>query len=301
MNKKQNNQSRSSGQSYVVDLETELLAFMLKQRASSSRKSVKAMLSRGQFQVDGEVVTQFNHPLKVGQVVSIGQGQSTKADQFRFNGLEVIYEDTDIIVIDKASGILSVAGLNQAENTVYRQLTDYVKTSNHHHRVFVVHRIDRDTSGVMVFAKNDKTKKQLQENWHEIVQERIYTTVVEGVVKPNSGSVESWLTAKDSMKVHSSPYDNGGKYAKTHYKVLKNNRNFSLLEVELETGRKNQIRVHMSDINHPVVGDKKYGAKSNPLKRLALHATTLAFNHPTSGELVSFSSKVPASFNKLVR
>lgn len=297
-----NKHHQQKGQmTYTVEESAELLAFMLEQRSGSSRKSVKSMLTRGQFQVDGEVVTQYNYPLQAGQVVTIGQPSTVKANPFRFNGLEILFEDKDLIVVDKAAGILSVAGKNPSENTVYRQLTDYVKSVNHHHRIFVVHRLDRDTSGVMVYAKNEQTKNQLQENWQEIVKERTYTTVVEGVVRQDKGTIKSWLTAKDSMRVHSSSYDNGGKYAVTHYKKIKNNRRFSLLEVELETGRKNQIRVHMSEIKHPVVGDKKYGAQSNPLRRLALHATTLAFIHPTSQELVRFTSPVPSAFTKIVR
>lgn len=287
--------------SYKVDQEAELLAFMLEQRSDSSRKSVKNMLTRGQFLVDGQVETQYNYLLHPGQVVSIGQASAVKQAAFRFNGFEILFEDQDIIVVDKAAGMLSVAGKNQAENTVYRQLMDYVKSANHHHRVFVVHRLDRDTSGVMVYAKREQVKNQLQNNWHDVVKQRMYTTVVEGVVRQDKGTIKSWLTAKDSMRVHSSPYDNGGKHAVTHYKKVRNNRHFSLLEVELETGRKNQIRVHMSDIHHPVVGDKKYGAQTNPIRRLALHATTLAFIHPITQELVRFTSPLPAAFTKLVR
>ncbi|XJS10718.1 RluA family pseudouridine synthase [Aerococcaceae bacterium WGS1372] len=296
---KHNQQKRQL--TYTVEEPAELLAFMLEQRSGSSRKSVKSMLTRGQFQVNGEVVTQYNYLLQPGQVVSIGQSLPVKAAAFRFNGLEILFEDQDIIVIDKAAGLLSVAGKNLGENTAYRQLNDYVKSTNHHYRIFVVHRLDRDTSGVMVYAKNEHTKNQLQENWQDVVKERTYTTVVEGIVRQDKGTIKSWLTVKDSMRVHSSPYDNGGKYAVTHYKKIKNNRRFSLLEVELETGRKNQIRVHMSEIKHPVLGDKKYGAKSNLLRRLALHATTLAFIHPTSQELVRFTSPVPPAFFKTVR
>jgi 23S rRNA pseudouridine1911/1915/1917 synthase len=165
----------------------------------------------------------------------------------------------------------------------------------------VVHRLDKDTSGIMLFAKNEKMKATLQENWKEIVTERMYTALVEGNVKKQSGTITSWLTESKTFKMYSSSFDNGGKQAITHYKKIRGNKNYSLLEVMLETGRKNQIRVHMEEIGHPIVGDKKYGAHGNPLKRVGLHATTLVFKHPVTGKQMKFTSKVPKKFNKLLK
>lgn len=153
----------------------------------------------------------------------------------------------------------------------------------------------------MIYAKTEEVKEKLQENWHTIVKERIYTALVEGVVRKPQGKIESWLTESKTMKVYSNDYDNGGKHAITHFKKKQNSANYSLLEVELETGRKNQIRVHMEDIGHPVAGDKKYSARTNPLKRLGLHATTIAFTHPSTGKVVRFTSQAPKSFLKLSR
>ena len=194
-----------------------------------------------------------------------------------------------------------MAGKNPSELTAYRQLTDYVKEIHPRQRLFIVHRLDRDTSGVMVFAKTEAAKEALQKNWHSDVKERKYTAMVEGVVNERPGTVSSWLTEGKTLKVYSSPFDNGGKHAITHYKKLQGNRHFSLLEVQLETGRKNQIRVHMQELGHSVVGDKKYGARQNPLKRLGLHATTLVFKHPISQEVLRFNAPVPAAFLKQTR
>ena len=153
----------------------------------------------------------------------------------------------------------------------------------------------------MIYAKTEEVKEKLQENWHSIVKERTYTALVEGVVRKPKGRIESWLTESETMKVYSNDYDNGGKHAITHYIKKQNSANYTLLEVELETGRKNQIRVHMEDIGHPVAGDKKYGARTNPLKRLGLHATTIAFEHPRTGKVVKFSSPAPKGFLKVSR
>ena len=285
---------------YTAEEATELLKFMINQLAPKSRNNVKSMLARGQFFVDGKAVTQFNHPLKKGQKVGVLSNEGAKKTA-ALEGVKILHEDDDLIVIDKEAGILSVAGRDHAEDTAYRQVTKYVQEGNCRNRIFVVHRLDRDTSGVMIYAKTEEAKEKLQENWHTIVKERIYTALVEGVVRKPHGKIESWLTESKTMKVYSSRYDNGGKHAITHFKKKQNSANYSLLEVELETGRKNQIRVHMEEIGHPVAGDKKYGAKTNPLKRLGLHATTIAFEHPRTGKVVKFSSPAPKGFLKVSR
>lgn len=280
---------------YKVTAATTLLPFLLDVHANLGRNAVKAILTRGQVAVDGKKVTQHNHPLAVGQTVSV-MSNKTAMKKVALKGIHILHEDDAIIVIHKDSGVLSMGDRNQAEMTAYRQLTQYVRETNKNNRIFIVHRLDRDTSGVMVYAKTEEIKEALQKDWHDIVKERIYTALVEGEVKDSAGTIKSWLTESKAMKVHSYNYDNGGKYAVTHWKKIRGNKEFSLLEVELETGRKNQIRVHMESIGHPVAGDKKYGAKRNPLKRLGLHASTLAFIHPNTGKLVRYTSKVPKEF-----
>lgn len=280
---------------YPVTEPSELLPFLLQILSKQSRNSVKSILTRGQVTVDGKVLTKHNHPLEPGQTVGILANKEA-LKKTSLSGLKILFEDEAIIVINKDASLLSMATDDPKEPTAYRQLSQYVKEDNKANRIFVVHRLDRDTSGVMLFAKSEELKEKLQNNWKEIVKERIYTALVEGEIKKDAGTISSWLTESKAMKVHSSPKDNGGQHAVTHYRKIRANKEYSLLEVELETGRKNQIRVHMESLGHPVAGDKKYGARTNPMKRLGLHATTLAFIHPATGELVRFSAPVPKAF-----
>ncbi|UUV99801.1 RluA family pseudouridine synthase [Vagococcus luciliae] len=281
---------------FTVEQDDELLPFLLT-HINKSRNAVKSILTRGQVEVNNTPTTKHNYKLTSGDVVSIQSNESLMKEKALI-GLTVVYEDDDIIVIDKEEGLLSVATDKGNEPTAHNQLMGYVKRDHPKNRVFIVHRLDKDTSGIMLFAKKESVKRALQDSWKESVKERIYTALVEGKVKKENGTITSWLTESKTFKVYSSPHDNGGKKAITHYKVTRQNNDYSLLEVSLETGRKNQIRVHMQSIGHPIVGDKKYGATSNPLKRLGLHATTLVFNHPTTGKKMVFKSKIPRSFIK---
>ncbi|MCA9766670.1 MAG: RluA family pseudouridine synthase [Carnobacterium sp.] len=281
---------------YTVKEPIEMLEFLIEEKVKNSRNSIKSVLTRGQVWVDGKNIKQHNYPLSPGQKVSIVSNKEAIKEK-ALVGVSILFEDKDIIVINKEAGMLSMASKNEHDLTAYRQVTTYVKEDNKKNRVFVVHRLDRDTSGVMLFAKSEEVKLALQENWSDIVKERIYTALVEGVITKDEGTIDSWLTENKAMHVFSSPFDNGGKRAITHYKKIKANDAFTLVEIQLETGRKNQIRVHMEEIGHPVVGDKKYGSTVSPLKRLGLHATTLALIHPTTGELVRFKAKVPKVFS----
>lgn len=236
--------------------------------------------------------------------------------------IRIVYEDQWIIVIEKPSGLLTISAGREGEDTAYSILTDYVRESKpmgrradnrrsrrdkysdghsrmERPRIFIVHRIDRNTSGLLVFAKDRQTKDALQENWSETVTARRYVAVVEGCPRNSEGTVTSWLTEDPrTLKMYSSQKANGGQKAVTHYKVLEelNETGYSLVEFELETGRKNQIRVHCADMGCPVAGDGKYGAASNPIGRLALHARTLEFIHPCTGKLMSFTTPIPRSF-----
>jgi 23S rRNA pseudouridine1911/1915/1917 synthase len=211
--------------------------------------------------------------------------------------LNIIHEDNDIIVIDKPAGMLSVSTDRHSDNTAYRLVNDYLR--NKRTRVWIVHRLDRDTSGVMLFAKSEKVKLMLQDNWDSMAVERRYVAVVEGRVKTPERRITSWLKQTKSLLVYSSGRDGDGKIAITDYRTLKTSEAYSLLELTLETGRKNQIRVHMKDIGHSVAGDRKYGALSDPLKRLALHASVLTILHPTSRREMRLESAVPDSFARL--
>ena len=280
---------------YIVQEEMELLPFLLKMLTKSSRNSVKSILTRGQVTVDGQMIKQHNYSLAKGQKVSILKNQAAMK-QNQLTGVKILHEDDDIIVVNKEAGILTMASKNEKDLTVYRQLTDYVKETDPRNRIFIVHRLDKDTSGVLLFAKNEEVKEALQSNWHTVVKERMYMALVEGIVGKKEGTITSWLKESKTFKVYSSPTDNGGQHAVTHYKKVQSSKQFTLLEVHLETGRKNQIRVHMESIGHPVVGDKKYGSTINPIKRLGLHAAQLALLHPRTGKLVSYEAGVPRSF-----
>ena len=287
--------NKNHPKTYEVKQPGELLAFLIEHMPHLSRNAVKSILSRGEVALDGRAVTAYNTPLQPGQAVAIlPKGQL--AAKAALVGLSILYEDNDILVIAKEAGLLSIASAKETEATAYHQLSEHVRRDNPRSRIFIVHRLDRDTSGVMMFAKSEKIQQELQNTWQDRVSERTYIALVEGQVKRSEGVIESWLKESKALKMYSSRYPNDGQHAITHYKLLQAGRDYSLLEAELETGRKNQIRVHMQDLGHPVAGDKKYGAKSNPIGRLGLHAKTLAFQHPATGEQMRFEAPTPKLF-----
>ena len=212
----------------------------------------------------------------------------------------ILYEDRDILLVDKPPGLLTIATDDEKTRTAYYMLTDYVRKgcAKSKNRIFIVHRLDRDASGILIFAKSAQAKQALQEQWHEAT--KIYLAVVHGHFDKPSGTISSHLTENKEYRVYSTSDKNVGKLSRTAYKVLKKSRALSLLEVDLLTGRKHQIRVHLADSGHPIVGDKKYGEAKSPHKRLALHAFSIAFNHPYSGKPCCFETGVPAYFRKLI-
>lgn len=272
----------------------ELLPFLIAQLPGKSRNSIKALLTHRQITINLKIVTQYNHPLEPGQEVLVNF-TPVKEDN-RFFGLRIVFEDPYLIVIEKKSGLLSIGTDKEREKTAYTILSDQVKKENPRNKIFVVHRLDRETSGLMMYAKSMDIQKKLQESWDETVLDRIYVALVEGSVEKSEGTITSWLKESVALKMHSSSYDNGGQKAITHYKVLKKNNYYSMLEVKLETGRKNQIRVHMQDIGHCIVGDKKYGSTQNPISRVGLHAKVLAFKHPVTNKVVRFETNIPKKF-----
>lgn len=283
---------------YNVNQPAELMEFLMQKMAGISRNKVKALLTNRAVLVDNTITTQYNFPLKPSMKVQISRSKNNR--EFKNPMLKLVYEDAYLIVVEKKEGLLSVSTDHQKERTAQHILNDYVKRSHRNNRIFVVHRLDRETSGLMMYAKDELTQHTLRDNWHDIVTDRRYVAIVAGDMERDFGAVESWLTDR-KLYVSSSPVDDGqGKYSVTHYKTIKRANGYSLLELDLETGRKNQIRVHMSELGHPVVGDERYGSDSNPLGRLALHAFKLCFHHPVTGELMEFETPYPAAFKNLM-
>jgi 23S rRNA pseudouridine1911/1915/1917 synthase len=274
-----------------------LMEFLMAQMPGKSRSKIKFLLGNKQVLVDGNVVSQFNHSLIPGQKIEISKERVELEKKSR--EYSIIYEDDELIVIEKQAGLLSISTAKEKRATAYSLLSNYVKKQNIDNKIFVVHRLDRETSGLMLFAKSQEVKYHLQELWNNTVIERNYIAVVEGAVEKPEGVITSYLVEGKTFKVHSSQDPKRGKKAITNYKVLKKKKDYTLLKVNLETGRKNQIRVHFQDIGHSIAGDKKYGAISNPLKRLGLHAQQLSFIHPLSGKKLFFETKVPSEFLRL--
>lgn len=283
---------------YDVDKECGLLEFLLS-NVSESHSKIKATLKGRGVKVDGKFVTQFDFPLKPGMKISVSK---TKRNQnmFKSRWLKIVYEDRWLIVVEKAAGILSMAAGHSSLN-VKSVLDDYFRKSRQKCRAHVVHRLDRDTSGLMVYAKDIETEQAFEHNWHDIVYDRRYIAVVSGEIVENEGTVTSWLKDNKAYITYSSPVDNGGKYAVTHYHVMARTTDHSLVEFILETGRKNQIRVHSADMGHPVCGDVKYGNGDDPLHRLCLHAYLLCFEHPVTHEKMEFETPVPAVFRRMFK
>lgn len=278
---------------FKVEKENELMKFLMEKMPENSRNSIKSLLTNKRILVDGKLESQYNYKLTPGQEVSISK---TRVVSQKLKGVSILFEDNDILVVEKEKGILSVGTEKEKKNTAYSILKDYLKEQDPKNKIFVVHRLDRDTSGVMIFAKTAKAQDILQTNWNELVKERSYVALVEGNVKKDKDTIVSYLAENKAYISYSTDNPEEGKKAISNYKVIRRNKNYSLLEVNIETGRKNQIRVHMKELGHSVVGDKKYGATKNPINRLGLHAYTIVFNHPITKEVVSFTSKIPTEF-----
>ena len=269
---------------YTVETGGPLLPFLL-EREKGSRNRVKALLARGQVSVDGETVTRHDHPLSPGQRVAVSP-RAVEAPPF-----PVLYEDGRLLVIHKPAGLLSMASDRERLRTAYRMATDYVRRRDPGARVFIVHRLDRDTSGVLLFAKDEETKRAYQDNWDALVRRRGYLAAVEGRPPREADTVRTLLRENAAHKVYS--VRSGGKEAVTRYRVLRAGPRYALVEVELDTGRKNQIRAHMSELGCPVAGDRAYGAATDPLGRLCLHAHELALSDPFTGEERVFRAEPP--------
>lgn len=292
-----NTYKKQGGDNLVITVKENapLLEYLIN-NVSESRSKLKATLQGRGIAVNGRMVTQFDYQLKAGDKIIISRHK--KQNQFKSRYVKIVYEDRWLVVVEKNIGILSMAAGHSSLN-VKSVLDDYFLKSRQKCRAHVVHRLDRDTSGLMVYAKDIETEQILEHNWHQIVYDRRYVAVVSGEMEQDNGTIANWLKDNKAYITYSSPTDNGGKYAVTHFQVLNRTTEHSLVEYKLETGRKNQIRVHSADMGHPVCGDVKYGNGDDPLHRLCLHAYMLCFTHPVTGEPMEFSTPIPTAFRSL--
>ena len=280
---------------FKVVVEALLIEFIMEKLHGISRNRAKALISNRVVLVNNAITTHPLAALKPGDVVQLDRSKHKMS--FHSKDLDIVYEDPYLLVIDKHPGLLSMSN-NTRQQTVQTVLNRYLEKGGGRNTSHLVHRLDRDTSGLMVYAKDIQTQQSLINGWQQLVTDRRYLALVEGELEKPVGRIQSWLTEDKRFITHSSPVDNGGKFAVTHYKTLTSSNGYSLMECELETGRKNQIRVHMSDLGHPVVGDHKYGASGDPMRRLGLHAYMLCFVHPVTGKHMKFETPVPVCFEK---
>ncbi len=294
---------------FKVARSEELLSFLIS-KGKLSRTNAKSLLTKHQVLVNGSVISQYNFMLVKDDEVKLAkrsikdesllvQPKQSKKQSKPKLPFEIIYQDDDIIAINKPAGMLSVESENETE-CAYQYLLKYFQATDKTARPFILHRIDKETSGVLIFAKNPVVHSKLKLNWNDLVKTREYIAVVEGEMEQNEGTFVSYLKQNKNNVVYSNFNSTDGQRAVTHYKVIKKNKDFSLLQVLIDTGRKNQIRVHMHDMHHPIVGDEKYGFTKNPLSRLGLHASKLEFINPNTHMLVSISAPAPKSFFEVV-
>lgn len=277
---------------FIVKKEDTLLSFLI-QYSGLNKYMCKEVLGKGNVVVNGEVVRKANTPIKAGDEIHIGEATKVQKSELPF---EILYEDNDLIAIDKPSGLLSISAGSEKEKTAYHIVGEYLKKKDRQAKVFVVHRLDKDTSGVLVFAKNERIKNMLQDNWNDIMKVRGYVALVEGHMEKESGCLKHYLSESKTQHVYVSNAKEG-KLAITNYNVLKNMGNLALIEVNLETGRKNQIRVQMAHIHHPLVGDRKYNPNGGK-GRLCLHAHKLVFIDPRNQKEVTIEAKIPQFIGK---
>lgn len=299
MNKNENEKIIITNQ-FSVKESIQLFDFLQKKLTNMSRNNIKHLMSNKQVLLDGSAISQFDFMLGKGDLIQISKYpvRNTKT-KIKQELPEIIYEDSEFLVINKPSGLLSISNEKELKQTAYRIMQDYVSLKNPKNRIFIVHRIDRDTSGVLVFVKDEKLKNKLSLHWNELVNTREYIAIVEGKLQQKKGDVVSWLKETATNIMYSSKNKNDGQKATTHYEVLKESKKYSMLRVLIDSGRKNQIRVHMSDLGHKIIGDSKYGPTDNPIKRLGLHASVLEFVHPENKKTYTFKAKVPSIFDTL--
>ena len=279
---------------YINKEEDSLIISISKFKKDLSKRTIKNYIKNKMVMVNDKVVSNSSYIVKVKDKVDINYNKKKTLNY----DIDILYEDDYLIAINKPSGLLSISNNKEKDTTAFKMVSDYVKATNKNY-IFVLHRLDQDTSGILMFCKNQKIRDYMQENWNMMVKKRGYIALVDGKVK-NNGTIHSFLKENKNQFVYSSK-NNIGKEAITHYNVIKNNNNYSLLQVFIDTGRRNQIRVHLSEHGYPIVGDKKYRCKTNPFKRLCLHANILEFTHPVSKKLISIKCDYPKDFDKFVK
>ena len=279
-------------QYFVVTENNTLLESIYLFKKDLSKKTIKNYIKNKMVNVNGKCITNTNNMVNIGDKIEIFYDKK----EIPVYNLEIIYEDEYLIAINKPAGLLSISNDKEKEITAYRMVSDYVKKENKY--IFVVHRLDQETSGILLFAKNQKIRDKMQDNWNTITKKRGYLAITEGNIK-DKGTFHSFLREDKNGFIFSAKYGDG-KEAITNYQVIKRNKDYNLLQVFIDTGRRNQIRVHLSENNTPIVGDKKYKTKSNPIKRLCLHANILEFIHPVTKKIIHLETEIPNEFKKLI-
>ena len=289
-------------ESFEVKADSTLIDFLMLCFPGKSRTSTKQLLQHGNVKVNGKLCSKATEKLVAGNKVEVGKYSTGKIQKPQsLPDMPILYEDDWLIVVNKPSGLLTMGTEKDKVNTAYRMISDYLKDIRPDYKVFIVHRLDRDTSGILVFARSTKVRDILQKRWHTEHHKREYTALVSGVPQQKNGTVESWLTENANFQVFSNPQHGNGQHAITHWELEEHSKNYSILRVKPETGRRNQIRVHMSDIGHPIVGDRRYGQGDNPIGRLGLHAEMLEFEHPITHKTMHFEARAEKDFYRVVR
>ena len=283
---------------HIVDEKMILIDYLRKEFTKLSKNNIKSLLSKEMVTVNNSVLTRYDYIVKKGDKIVI---RDTKIKVKRYQkDINIIYEDDDLLVINKPAGLLTIATNKEKDFTLYHFASNYVKQKNKNNKIFIIHRLDKETSGIVVFAKNQKAKNLFQNTWDKNILYRGYYAVVEGKFDNKEGTIKSYLTENNEYMVYSTT-EKKGKIAITDYKVEKENKKYSLLEINIRTGRKNQIRVHMKENGNIIVGDKKYGSNNNVINRMALHAYKLELIDPRNNKKIMFKTSMPTIFNKLIK
>ncbi|MBD5303014.1 MAG: RluA family pseudouridine synthase [Bacteroides sp.] len=283
-----------------TESEKRLMDFIIEVMPDAKRNDVKKWLRYGHLMVNGVVGRTFDVPVLPGAEVALNLSRPFPV--FSHPRIDLIYEDDDVMVINKGYGMLSVGTASKKkEENAYDIMRAYVKNVDPRNKLWVVHRLDRHTTGLMMFAKSEKAHEVLRHNWNNIILERLYVALLEGYLEQDKGFVKSRLTENSQYVVYSTDVPGEGRIAVTHYEVMGRGNGYTLAHFSLDTGRKNQIRVHAADMGHPIAGDRKYGAQTSPIHRLALHAQTLRFAHPITKKDMNFQSPVPREFSGVIR
>lgn len=284
---------------FEIEEQIELFSFLLITLKDYKRNKIKSMLAHKQFMVGDKIITQFNHELKVGDKVKVSWDSAFR--EVKYQGLKIIFEDDDIVVVDKKGGMLSISAGKTKAPTVYKTLLHHVQLDNPTASIFVVHRLDKAASGLMVFAKNKNSQVAFQKDWDKTVSKRRYIAVAQGTIEKDEATISNLIKENKALVMYVTTNPKEAKLATTHYSVIKKNEFYTLVDIWQDTERKNQARVHFKSIGHPIIGDKKYEATENPIGRMGLHLKVLTFIHPTTKKEVVFETKVPDDFLKVFR